>query len=196
VRARTLLLSLLFSAPLFAERGTVTGTVTAFPAKYAAETVVYLKDAPPPKAPRHHRVRQKGMTFLPHVLAIAVHDSVVFLNDDGVAHNVYSPDGEKYDLGVFAGGESRERVFAKPGVHTQMCSMHPEMLSYIFVGTSAYAAVVERDGRFTIPDVPAGTWKVAIWNPRLNAPDQTVTVAPRGTATVRFDLNEGTQSRL
>jgi Polysaccharide lyase family 4, domain II len=97
---------------------------------------------------------------------------------------------------VFAGGESRERVFAKPGVYTQMCSMHPEMLSYIFVGTSAYAAVVERDGRFTIPDVPAGTWKVAIWNPRLNAPDQTVTVAPGGTATVRFDLNEGTQSRL
>ncbi|HEY4885182.1 MAG TPA: hypothetical protein VII08_16245, partial [Myxococcales bacterium] len=45
-------------------------------------------------------------------------------------------------------------VFAKAGVYTQQCSMHPEMLAYIFVGTTAYSAVVDRDGRFSIPDVP------------------------------------------
>jgi len=189
MNARAVLLPLLVSGPLLAERGTVAGTVTAFPSKYLAETVVYLKDAPPPKAPRRHRVRQKGMTFLPHVLAVAVHDAVVFLNDDAVDHNVFSPDGEKYNLGVFSNGESRERVFARPGIYTQQCSMHPEMFSNVFVGTSAHAAVVDRDGRFTIPDVPAGSWKIAIWNPRLSAPDQTLIVAPGATAAVRFDAN-------
>jgi len=158
---------MLLSAASLAEGGTVTGTVIAFPQKYAAETVVYLKDAPPPKTPRRHRVQQKGMTFLPHVLAVAVRDSVTFMNDDGVDHNVFSPDGQAYNLGVFSKGESREHVFAKAGVYTQQCSMHPEMLSYIFVGTTAYSAVVDRDGRFSIPDVPLGTWKIAIWNPRL-----------------------------
>jgi plastocyanin len=189
MNARAVLLSLLVSGRLLAEGGTVTGTVIAFPSKYVAETVVYLRDAPPPRAPRRHRIRQKGMSFLPHVLAIAVHDAVVFLNDDAVDHNVFSPDGEKYNLGVFSNGEARERIFARPGVYMQQCSMHPEMFSYVFVGTSAHAAVVDRDGRFTMPDVPAGTWKITIWNPRLSAPDQTLVVAPGATATVRFDAN-------
>ena len=223
MNARAVLLPLLVSGPLLAERGTVTGTVTAFPSKYLAETVVYLRDAPPPRAPRRHRVRQKGMSFLPHVLAIAgapetphakllaavlhvgpgavaSHRAAAALfgipgfglhevNVDTVDHNVFSPDGEKYNLGVFSNGEARERIFARPGVYTQQCSMHPEMFSYVFVGTSAHAAVVDGDGRFTIPDVPAGSWKIAIWNPRLSAPDQTVIVAPGGTAAVRFDAN-------
>jgi len=67
--------------------------------------------------------------------------------------------------------------------------MHPEMLAYIFVGTTAYSAVVDRDGRFSIPDVPPGTWKIAIWNPRLKAAEQAVTVARGATATARIDLN-------
>ena len=96
----------------------MTGTVIAFPPKYAAETVVYLKDAPPPKTPRRHRVQQKGMTFLPHVLAVAVRDSVTFMNDDGVDHNVFSPDGQAYNLGVFSKGEiSRARLCQGGGVH-------------------------------------------------------------------------------
>jgi len=189
MNALTFIVAMLISAAALAEGGTVTGSVIAFPQKYAAETVVYLKDAPPPKAPRRHRLQQKGMTFLPHVLAIAVRDSVTFLNDDGVDHNVFASEAEAYNLGVFSKGESREHVFAKPGVYTQQCSMHPEMLAYIFVGTTAYSAAVDRDGRFSIPDVPPGTWKIAIWNPRLNAAEQTVTVARGATATARFDLN-------
>ena len=185
----TFILAMLLSAASLAEGGTVTGTVIAFPQKYAAETVVYLSDAPPPKAPRRHRLQQKGMTFLPHVLAISVRDSVTFLNDDGVDHNVFSSEAEAYNLGVFSKGESREHVFAKAGVYTQQCSMHPEMLAYIFVGNTAYSAVVDRDGRFSIPDVPPGTWKIAIWNPRLRAAEQTVTVARGATATARIDLN-------
>ena len=93
------------------------------------------------------------------------------------------------DLGVLPKGESRERVFAKAGVYTQQCSMLPEMLSYIFVGTTAYSAVVDKDGRFTINDVPPGTWRIAIGNPHLKAPDQTVTVAPGGKVEARVELD-------
>lgn len=186
---RTLMLGLLVAAPVLADGGTITGSVIAFPRTFLEQTVVYLKDAPPPKAPRLHRVNQKGMRFIPQVLAIALHDSVTFLNDDGVDHNVFSPDGETYNLGVFAKGQARVRAFAKPGVYSQQCTMHPEMLAYIFVGTSAYSAVVDRDGRFTISDVPAGTWKIAVWNPRLKAEEQTVTVAKAASAVATFDMN-------
>ena len=189
MHARILTLGLLVSAPLLAEHGTVTGVITAFPNKYAEGTVVYLKNAPPPKAPRRHRVLQKKMTFMPRVLAIAARDTVTFVNEDGVDHNVFSPDGETYNLGVFPRGASREHVFARTGVYMQQCTMHPEMLAYIFVGASGYSAVVDRDGRFTIPEVPAGSWRIAVWNARLNAEEQTVAVAKGATATVTFDLN-------
>jgi plastocyanin len=183
------MVAFLVSLPLLAEGGTLTGSVIAFPARLVEEAVVYLRDAPPPRSPRHHRVTQKGMRFMPHVLAIAARDAVTFVNDDGVDHNVFSTDGEQYNLGVFPRGQSRERVFAKPGVYAQQCSMHPEMLSYIFVGSSAYSAVVDKDGTFTIRDVPPGTWKLSVWHPRLSVPDQAVKVTAGATAVARIQMN-------
>lgn len=168
--------------------GIITGKVEATPPKYLEETVVYLKDAPPPAKPSTHTMNQKGMKFIPHVLPIAAGDSVKFLNDDGVDHNVYTPDNEGYNLGMFPKGQTREYTFAKPGAYSQLCSVHPEMLAYVYVAPSAHAAVVGKDGKFTLKGVPAGNWKIAIWNPRLKAADQTVTVADGKSATVNFAI--------
>ncbi len=59
MNAPIFILAVLLSAASLAEGGTVTGTVIAFPQKYAAETVVYLRDAPPPKSPRRRRGSQR-----------------------------------------------------------------------------------------------------------------------------------------
>lgn len=168
--------------------GIVSGKVEATPPKYLEETVVYLENAPPPSKPTIHTMNQKGMKFIPHVLPIAVGDSVKFLNDDGVEHNVYSPDNEGYNLGMFPKGQARDYVYKKPGAYTQLCSVHPEMLAYVYVAPSAHAAVVGKDGKFTLKDVPAGTWKIAVWNPHLKAPAQSVTVADGKTATANFSI--------
>ena len=185
--ARMWMTALLVCLPAGAE--TITGYVDATPHKYVGKTVVYLRNAPHSKAPRNHLLDQKGMSFLPEVLAISVRDSVTFQNSDGVDHNVFSADAESYDLGMFPKGAKRVRTFGKPGVYTQQCRMHPEMVAYIFVGPSAYSAVVDRDGTFTIEGVPPGSWTLAIWNPYLKASDQKVTIASGGTASARFELN-------
>jgi plastocyanin len=168
--------------------GVVSGTVESTPPKYLEETVVYLKDAPPPAKPRTHAMDQKGMKFIPHVLPIAAGDTVKFLNHDGVDHNVYSPDNDPYNLGMVAKDKSGEHKFDKPGAYSQLCSVHPEMLAYVYVSPSEHAAVVGKDGKFTIKDVPAGTWKIAVWNPKLKAPDQSVTVADGKPAQVTFSI--------
>jgi Polysaccharide lyase family 4, domain II len=113
---------------------------------------------------------------------------VRFLNHDGVAHNVYSPDNEGYNLGSFKPEESRSYVFKSAGVYTQLCSIHPEMLGFIFVGENQYSASVDPEGRFTLKDVPPGTYTIAIWNSHLKAADKTVTVTAGGTAEVSFTL--------
>jgi plastocyanin len=159
-----------------AEGGTVSGAVDAQPARYLDETVVYLKDVPGTRPPARLEMDQKGMKFVPLVLAVAAGDTVDFLNHDGEDHNVYSPDQEAFNLGTFKAGDKRSYTFETPGVYRIRCSIHPEMLGYVFVGQNRYAAVVDRKGRFTIRDVPPGTYPLAVWNSTLKGPEKAVTV--------------------
>lgn len=171
-----------------AEGRTVSGKVEVTPPKYAAETVVYLKDVKETNTPRTEAMDQKKMTFVPHVLVVAKGDTVKFLNHDNVAHNVYSPDSDAYNLGTFKQNEERTHTFDQEGAYTQLCSIHPEMLGYIFVAPSRYAAVVDAKGRYVIKDVPPGTYKIAIWNSHLKAPDKSVTVQAGKTSEADFAL--------
>jgi plastocyanin len=166
----------LLARPVLAEGGTVAGKVDVQPSRFQDETVVYLKEAPRGRAPATREMDQKGMKFLPMVLAIAVGDTVDFLNHDGVEHNVYSPDHEAFNLGTFKPEDKRSYTFEKPGVYKIRCSIHPEMLGWVFVGQNPHAAVVDRKGRFSLPDVPPGTYRLAVWNANLAGTEKTVTV--------------------
>jgi plastocyanin len=169
--------------------GTVTGKVAATPAKYLAETVVYLEAVPGSWPARTHQMDQQGMSFVPHLLIVTVGDTVKFTNHDGVAHNVYSPDGDAYNLGSFKTDEERSRVFSAPGAYTQLCSIHPEMLGYVLVTKNPFAAVVDAQGRFTLEGVPPGTYQLKAWNPHLPALTRSVTVAAGETATLDLQLH-------
>ncbi len=171
-----------------AEGGMVSGKVEVTPPKYAAETVVYLRDAKSTAAPRTLAMDQKSLTFIPHVLVVARGDTVKFLNHDGVAHNVYSPDGDAYNLGTFKPNEERTHTFDQEGAYSQLCSIHPEMLGYVFVAPTPYAAAVDAKGRYVIKDVPPGTYKAAVWNSHLKAPDKPVTVQAGKTAEADFTV--------
>ncbi len=171
-----------------AEGGTVSGKVEATPAKYAEETVVYLEGAKGDAKPRTLTMDQRNLKFVPHVLAVAKGDTVKFENHDGVAHNVYSPDGDAYNLGTFKTNEERSHTFAQPGAYSQLCSIHPEMLGYIYVAPSPYAAAVDAKGHYAIKDVPPGSYKVAVWNSHLKAAAKPVTVTAGKTAEVDFQV--------
>jgi plastocyanin len=187
---RTLTAAALLASALGARAagGSVSGKVDVTPPKFAAETVVYLKGVTAPPQPQTHAMDQRNMTFLPHVLAVAKGDTVKFLNHDGVAHNVYSPDGDAYNLGSFKQNEERTHTFDQEGAYSQLCSIHPEMLGYIFVAPSRFAAAVDAKGRYTIADVPPGSYKLAVWNSHLKAPDQPVTVTAGKTTEVNVTV--------
>ena len=176
------------AGPALAAGGTVAGKVDAQPPRYLDETVVYLKSASAVRAPATTAMDQKGMKFIPMVLTVTQGDTVEFLNHDGVEHNVYSPDGEAFNLGTFKSEERRAFTFEKPGVYKIKCSIHPEMLGWVFVGQNPYSATVDRTGRYTIQNVPPGTYTLAIWNSTLKAPEKTVTVASGKTVDENFTL--------
>jgi plastocyanin len=180
------LASLAFSTTAFAD-GKITGTVDAKPSKFLKDTIVYIKSVPNTKlVPKTVEIDQKGMEFSPHIVLLAVGDSVKFQNHDKVDHNVMSTDGG-YDLGTWGGGQDKEHAFKTEGVFAQVCKIHPEMLAYVFVGQNRLAAIVDEHGNFTIDGVPAGTYELDAWNPKLKAPSQKVTVGD-GATTAKFSL--------
>ncbi len=177
-------LGLALAAPAWAQAGgTITGKVDVTPAKYAEETVVYLKEVPGTYPPAKHSMDQKALKFIPHLLVVKKGDAVNFLNHDNVAHNVYSPDNEGFNLGTFKQEEQRSYTFAREGAYSILCSIHPEMLGYVFVAQSPYAAAVDKTGKYTIKNVPPGTYKLDVWNSHLKAPEKSVTVAAGKTVT-------------
>jgi plastocyanin len=184
--ARAALVAACLAGPALGVAGNIKGKVEATPPKYLEDTVVYVKEAKGTSAPKSGAMDQKGLRFVPHILVVTVGETVKFLNHDTLAHNVYSPDNEGYNLGTFKTDETRSYTFAKPGVYSQLCSIHPEMLGYIFVGQNPYAAAVDKSGAFEIKDVPAGTYKLSVWNAKLKAADKTVTVPASGDVQESF----------
>jgi plastocyanin len=167
-------------------RGAVEGRVTT--GGLSAHAAVVSLEAPglataAPSAPVS--MDQKGFTFVPHLLAIVRGSTVRFLNGDPEPHNVYSPEG-RYDLGTWGRGDAREHTFDMPGVYTQRCSLHPEMVSYVVVLGTPYFAITDSAGRFDIRDVDTGTYKLVVWSRRSEGLEREVTVAPGRT--LRLDL--------
>jgi plastocyanin len=180
-----------FSTAALADSGaSITGKVTSAPAKYLGDTVVYLKNVAGNYTPSTIVVDQKGMQFIPRVATITVGDTVNYGNHDTVSHNVFSPDNEGFNLGTFPPGETRPYTFKKTNVaYSELCSIHPEMLGYVFVGQNPYHAVVDGSGNFTIRNVPAGAYTIGVWNPKLKAADQNVTATAGGATTVNFSIS-------
>ncbi len=176
--------------------GTITGTVKVVGETNNADVVVYVEHANGPFKPSATPavMDQKSMKFVPHVLPIVVGTTVKFTNSDTVAHNVFTPDHEKYNLGTFGPGLSKDHTFAKcakyPCVYAQLCMIHPEMEGYIVVTQNQYFATTNDAGQFTIQDVPPGQYQVGVWQAKAKAAAKPVTVEAGKPATVDFTLGK------
>ena len=202
-------LSLFLASFAFAAEGaTVSGTihvkkayVETTGAKSDKDVVVYLVPAVKntSAAPAEHaKINQKNLVFVPHVLAVQKGTSVDFLNEDAVNHNVSSPAACcSFDLGQWGKGVMKTYKFDSVGVAPLLCSLHPEMAASVVVVDTPYfttASLVtnnaekKQSAKYSIKGVPAGTYTLKVWNGKLVAADQKVTVS--GATTVDVDIHK------
>ena len=149
-------------------------------------TVVYLETAPQAafEEPRQRRARidQRNETFVPHLLAVTVGTTVDFPNNDTTYHNVFSLSTPRpFDLGRYAAGRSKSVTFDRPGIVRVFCDIHSHMSAFILVFSHRFFAVTDDQGRYTIEDVPAGTYTVSAWNEAVKSESRSVTVGPGGS---------------
>jgi plastocyanin len=154
-------------------------------------SVVYLEEAPqaafPDPAPGRATLDQRHQAFVPYVLAITAGTSVDFPNNDRTYHNVfsYSKTG-RFDLGRYGKGRSKSVRFDRPGVVSVFCDIHTHMSAYILVFAHRYFSVTGSDGAYRIPDVPAGTYNLAVWNDGQVREVRAVTVPAGGEVEADF----------
>jgi len=73
-------------------------------------------------------ISQKGKVFSESVVEIKKGETLVFLNDDNVPHNVLSTTpGHAFNLGLIGPGHSTPVTFEKGGDIQVICAMHPSM---------------------------------------------------------------------
>jgi plastocyanin len=157
-------------------------------------SVVYLETAPrgafEGRDEPHARMDQRNETFVPHVLAIVAGTTVDFPNDDRTYHNVFSLSKTRsFDLGRYATGRSKSVRFDRPGIVRVFCDILSHMSAFILVFAHRYFAVTDDDGRYSLENVPPGTYTLTVWNESIrdDAPKRTVTV-PDGGGDVDADF--------
>jgi len=176
---------------------TVEGRIS-FQGMPATGAVVYLEHGTSAFAASADTVvlDQRGLRFLPGTLAVGRGTTVAFLNNDDIQHNIFSPGevigtGDPFDLGTYSRGEKRFHTFPDLGVHTILCNVHPEMLAYVVSVPTEYRAVTDPDGRFSIPDVPLGTYRLRVWHPLSSQVDQEVRVdSEMGPLNITLELED------
>jgi plastocyanin len=73
-------------------------------------------------------IHQKGKVFSSEAVTIKKGESLTFVNDDAITHNIMSSSkGNEFNLGAQAPGASTPVTFKQAGDAQVICAIHPRM---------------------------------------------------------------------
>ncbi|HEU4368333.1 MAG TPA: carboxypeptidase regulatory-like domain-containing protein [Methylomirabilota bacterium] len=146
--------------------------------------------------------------FVSHVTAVMTGERTRVKNSDAILHNTHGFLGKPTVFNLALPNRDQmidiTKRLTKPGVIRVVCDAHPHMTAWMIVHDSPYYAVTDERGAFRIDGIPPGNYKVSMWHegfrpkgldkdgrPLFDEPrtvTRDVTIAPRTTATVDFEL--------
>jgi len=197
-------------SPLLAQAGENGGTITGMikvsrtkvktkgPKSYK-HVVVFLETEDGGSFPdpvKHAEMDQKGLTFIPHVIAVQKGTTVDFLNNDSEIHNVYflfDSSGKQINLGNAPPGKVLSYKFDTVDTATVLCKLHLEMAAYVVVLPNPYFTVAKIDGdtqqaSYTIKNVPPGKYTIKAWHKKLKLKGGSKEVVVENGKTATVDL--------
>ena len=124
-------------------------------------------------------IDQQGCAFTPHILVVPSGSQVEIRNSDPIDHNVRIYDGATLSLHLDQGPGDPPVIWPAehPGRYVLRCGLHHWMYSWIVVvDHPPHYAVSGVGGRFAIPGVPPGQYRLRIWHETLGELDQPILV--------------------
>lgn len=139
-------------------------------------------------------LNQKGCRYIPHVQAVPVGTVLEILNNDGLLHNVHAyfngldPGNTVFNKAQPKFLKKLKETLDKPGIYYFKCDVHDHMSAYIAVMDHPYYSVSDEAGKFTITNVPPGSYKIQAWHEVLGTLEKEVTVEAGKTSEVNFEI--------
>jgi hypothetical protein len=185
-----------------------------------ANTVVYLKNITKGKAlelpETRQSLNQKTCRYEPHILLVPSNGTMHLKSSDHVLHTVHMSGAAEYNLPFPFVDQEVTRTMNREGIVDLRCNAgHVWMNAEVLVVAHPYYAVTDADGNFELSNVPPGNYEIEAWHEgwkivgqstlydvmteaRVQRPvfadpmiwNKTVTVAPNGTAEVKFVISE------
>ena len=141
-------------------------------------------------APAAATIVNERCRFTPRVQLAGPKVSVKTTSKDAVLHttNAQLENGRTlFNVALPIPGITITKAIAAAGNVRFSCNTHPWMRGWMVVTDDA-AAISGGDGRFTIDNVPSGTYELRVWHEALKGAPQKVTVSAGKPADVTFHL--------
>jgi len=153
-----------------------------------ANCIVIIKGVPGakpnPAAAKPLIVDQKGCLYVPQIFAVQTGQKISIKNSDPVMHNVHtSPTSgmTEYNQAQMSGGPDLSISFDKPESFVKFkCDVHAWMFAYATVVDHPYFAVTDKEGKFTIANVPPGKYTVEVAHRKAGTTTKEVEIKPDG----------------
>ena len=121
------------------------------------------------------------------MLVVPVGSTVRFPNRDSILHNVFSrTPGSAFDFGFYGPGETKQRVFTKPGLVVVNCNVHHNMRVDVVVLSTPHYTRPDRNGRYSLAGLPKGPGTLVFWHPRADAQQVAVNLPVDAAVTRRL----------
>jgi plastocyanin len=135
--------------------------------------------------------------FEPEVQVVPAGTEILITNSDPVLHNTHGyllTDGRRgrtvFNQALPQKGQQVKSTLKSPGVVDVACDVHGWMQGWIFVADNPYYAITEKNGTFTIKDVPPGKYTLATFQPYVGVSETPVTVEAKKTSNVNVELKK------
>lgn len=136
-----------------------------------ANTVVYLsnirrgKKAAATGLSQARNLSIQGCEYRPHVLLAPIGSYLAMHNRDRVLHNIRMFGAATYNLPMPEPGTLFVKPLRQPGLITlRNDAGHGWMSAIIYVTPHPYYVISDQEGRFTLQDVPPGTYTIKAWH--------------------------------
>lgn len=135
---------------------------------------------------------QNVCEYTPHVSVVPAGGTLDILNSDGILHNIHTY--SKANSSINKAQPKFKKVmpvqFAKPEIVKVTCDAHSWMLGWLVVSDHPYVAITNDKGEFAISDVPAGSYRIEVWQETLGKKVQDVTVKAKQETKLTIELTK------
>jgi len=161
--------------------------------KSLANVFVYIKDGlgnysfDVPTEPA--TIDQKECRYHPHVFGMRVGQPLQIVNSDPTLHNIHAipKANSEFNNGQPIQGMKMNHTFTQKEVMVPFkCDVHGWMNAYVGVLDNPYFAVTDKDGKFELKDVPAGTYTIEAWHEKGGTQTVSVTLGEKDSKDANF----------